>query len=241
VHQHGISCDNLVGLNSAPEAVVQPPRRTATYVMPSTSSRMPAPPSRPGSAIPIPPNASANGVPIPRPSSRIHRPTQTPLSHQPTSASFSSPSPDLSPIISPLTHTVASGGLSYNSATTELTTPNSDASLHSAPPTPPTAAPSVGRRILSYPAVPPPSLSSSLGSPSIPFHMPLWDSGPSSPIDIRGNNREPPGHGPRRPSGSMSRSHSRGRGSHDRGARVVETGSLLSRRAIPTAAGASRD
>lgn len=253
--------DSLIGMSSATDPLSQPLRRRSTSNQPPTPSSVHPPPfSRHpigfgsgggggGGGLPIP------GVPIPRPSSRIYRPTNhapsgssTPLSHSPASPA----SPYISPLTSPsapATHPHANGGASATSAGTALTTPASSASLHATPPVP-YAAPlgPGGARILSYPSVPPPSLSSSFGSPSAAYHVPA---GP--PADARASWRNgiprvplpPPtggagagaggayGGDTRRvaESGSLAnRSQSRGSVSRERGARVAETGSLIGRR-----------
>ena len=150
-------------------------------------------------------------VPIPRPPSQIHRPANgiseasTPLSHSPSSVSSSSPFPLSPPTASPMP-------ASYTSATTTLTTPPSSASLTSNPPVPYPGAVTN----LSYPSVPPPSLSSSFGSPSTTFHI-------NSVYTRRDGAAE---------NGAFSRSHSQGhsrRASVERGARVAETGTLIPR------------
>ncbi|KAH9835395.1 uncharacterized protein C8Q71DRAFT_765696 [Rhodofomes roseus] len=205
----GLPVDNLIGLAS-PDPYSQPThRRTPSSTSsPSTSILIIPSPQHSQSSRPTP-------VPIPRPPSQIHRPVNamseanTPLSHSPSSVSSSSPFPLSPPSASPMP-------TSYASATTNLTTPPSSASLTSNPPGPyPGAA-----TTLSYPSVPPPSLSSSFGSPSTTYHINAMYSRRES-VD-------------RRPaeSGSFSRSQSQGhsrRASVERGARVAETGSLLPR------------
>lgn len=108
-----------------------------------------APPSRP----------ITNGVPIPRPQSQLYRPvhntlseSNTPLSHSPSSADSPSPFP-----FSPVT---SMNPASYLSANTNITSPGSSESwtIHNA---------MVASQTLTYPSVPPPSLASSVGSPSM--------------------------------------------------------------------------
>jgi len=220
----GLSVDNLIGLSSL-DPYSQPTHRrswsnassspsTSIVVLPSTTSR--------STNVPFP---AGNGVPIPRPSSQIHRPNHmpsegnTPLSHSPSSSD--SPFP-----FSPVTSTNPASLVSNN---TNVTTPPSSASLN---PNPPGPYPASSQHTLSYPLVPPPSLSSSFGSPTVPYHMPHRD--PSlSPIEPlsrqshrRGSfDRRVPDAGNYRP---YSQSHSR-RESVERGARVAESGTLIPR------------
>ncbi len=94
---------------------------------------------------------------------------------------------------------------SYVSNATNFTTPPSSTSLTSNPPLPyPLQHPT-----LSYPSVPPPSLSSSLGSPIIPYHTATG--GVPDPLDLGLNHHR-------------RNSSARRRGSTT--ARVAETGSL---------------
>ncbi|KAH9026287.1 hypothetical protein EDB83DRAFT_2508094 [Lactarius deliciosus] len=142
-------------------------------------------------------------VAIPRPPSQIHRPptnvvsgSTTPLSHSPSSASDS---PYLSPSLStqPASFATAATTPPSSSAPRVL----SAAALVAAPPQP-----------LSYPSVPPPSLSSSYA-------------GPDSPVEPRGSRWR---HGSIHDLRQASRSASRHR-SVERGARVAETGQLVPR------------
>jgi len=95
-------------------------------------------------------------------------------------------------------------------------------------------------RTLSYPSVPPPSLSSSFGSPSVPFFVSSGRDASLSPIEPLSRRNSVSSHalGGRRGSvggerrvvetGSLVRSAAGSRReSFDRGARVAETGSLL--------------
>lgn len=205
----GLSVDNLVGLSSA-DPYSQPTHRRSVSNLssPSTSA------TQPSQAI--------HGVPIPRPSSSIRRPTNnvsesnTPLSHSPSSTE--SPFP-FSPI-------VGTNPTSYVSNETPMTTPPSSASLTSNPPSTFTIP-----HMLSYPSVPPPSLSSSYGSPVVSY-IPHRDHSlsPVVPLSRRGSNAR--GNIERRfvdPVGiSNNRSRSR-HGSIERGARVAETGQLIPR------------
>jgi hypothetical protein len=109
---------------------------------------------------------------------------------------------------SPYTFSPANGThnpASYASAATNFTTPPSSTSLTSNPPMPYPLPPTT----LSYPSVPPPSLSSSLGSPVIQYHP--TTGGAPDPLDL-GLNRH------------RRNSSTRRRGSTS--ARVAETGSL---------------
>ncbi|KAI0945039.1 hypothetical protein AcW1_001825 [Taiwanofungus camphoratus] len=222
----GLPVDNLIGLASN-DPYSQPTHRRSgsSASSPSTSILVLPGPPQTQSARPIP------GVPIPRTPSQIQRPMNniseltTPPSHSPSSSS-SSPFPFSPSVVSPLP-------TSFASATTAVTTPPSSASLASNPPPP---YPGAGNRALSYPSVPPPSLSSSFGSPSTSYH-PMRDA-PPSPGDAfgsRGNSFHRRGSFDRRVaeagglrSLSRGQSHSR-RASIERGARVAETGSLLPR------------
>ncbi len=192
--QLGLPVDNLIGL-SAHDPYFQPTHRRSS----SNAS------SSPSTSIALPIGAHAvrtsPSVAIPRPPSQIHRPptnvvsgSTTPLSHSPSSASDS---PYLSPSLS--THPASF-------ATAATTPPSSSAprvlsAAALAPPQP-----------LSYPSVPPPSLSSSYA-------------GPDSPVEPRGSRWR---HGSIHDLRQASRSASRHR-SVERGARVAETGQLVPR------------
>ncbi|KZT00642.1 uncharacterized protein LAESUDRAFT_530964 [Laetiporus sulphureus 93-53] len=227
----GLPVDNLIGLSSADPYSQPTHRRSSSASSPTASIATSLNALQTQPPRPIPP------VPIPRPPSQVHRPannlseTTTPLSHSPSSSS-SSPFPFSPSSVSPLPN-------SYASATTAITTPPSSASLTSNPPPPyPGAA-----TTLSYPSVPPPSLSSSFGSPSTSFHMPApppisfaREDGPPSPVSPLGSRAHSFHHrrsfdrhvaetGNLR---SVSRGHSR-RASVERGARIAETGTLLPR------------
>ncbi|TFY69327.1 hypothetical protein EVG20_g3186 [Dentipellis fragilis] len=149
----GLSVDNLIGLSSSLEHYPQPTHRR------SASSSIPSPVVSPNIGLPLPAQGQmarpgpSHSVPIPR-----HRPfsnlseSNTPISHSPSS----SESPFLS---SPMTSTNPASLISNQ---TQMTTPPSSAllalaSLQTVP----------GHPQLSYPSVPPPSLSSSFGSPNI--------------------------------------------------------------------------
>lgn len=187
---------------------------------------------RTSNAVPIP--RPPHGVPIPRPSSQIHRPTHgpsdgnTPLSHSPSSSE--SPSP-----FSPLTST---NPASLVSNTTNLTTPPSSASFNYNPAIPYSSS----VRNLSYPSVPPPSLSSSFGSPTIPFHLPYRDrdtsaspttsevvSRRSSVSNRRGSTSFERTSGLGLRGGSSNGTQGSRRTSVERGARIAETGQLIPR------------
>jgi hypothetical protein len=188
--QLGLPVDNLIGL-SAHDTYFQPTHRRNSS---STSS--------PSMSVVLPLGAhhavrTSPSVAIPRPPSQIHRPptnvvseSTTPLSHSPSSASDS---PYLSPSLS--THPASF-------ATAATTPPSSSA---------PRLLSAVQQQPLSYPSVPPPSLSSSYA-------------GPDSPVELRGSRwRHGSIHELRE-----SRSASRHR-SVERGARVAETGQLVPR------------
>lgn len=163
-------------------------------------------------AVPTP----SHGVPIPRPSSSIHRPvnqsseTTTPLSRSPSSAESRSPFP-LSPVMS--AHVPGSGSLVSNG--THVTTPSSS-SVHSG-----VVPGTYGVHALTYPSVPPPSLSSSYGSPVVSY-FPRGES-PAEGLSRRGSGVHGPGAGWRH-----ARSGSR-RDSVERGGRIAETGTLVPR------------
>ncbi|KAG1840842.1 hypothetical protein DFJ58DRAFT_857859 [Suillus subalutaceus] len=163
---------------------------------------------------------SIHGVPIPRPSSSIRRPinnmseSNTPLSHSPSSTE--SPFP-FSPI-------VGTNPTSYVSNGTHMTTPPSSASLTSNPPSTFTVP-----HMLSYPSVPPPSLSSSYGSPVVSY-IPHRDHSlsPVVPPSRRSSNAR--GNIERRFADPIRNNRSRSRHeSVERGARVAETGQLIPR------------
>nr|GAT45284.1 predicted protein [Mycena chlorophos] len=198
----GLPVDNLIGLASA-EPFSQPTHQRAQSAFSSTTSSPTNSvlhfPSGRGNGV-RPPAPPTNGVPIPGPS----RPAQmrprasegnTPLSHSPSS-STDSPFP-FSPVTSP--HPTSTSYVSVNSNLTSPPTSYNPNAITFATPS----------RGLSYPSVPPPSLSSSFGSPTVPYHMPL-------PM---------PQHRDRDPSLSPVEPQSR-RNSIRRGARVVESGSL---------------
>ena len=140
-----MSVDNLIGL--APSSV--DPLSQPLHRRPSTSSS-------PQTSIPHSPVMTQSArVPIPRPPSQIHRPTHAQDFASPSitppsvsSASASVPSPTL---FSPPAGPVSNG--------TSATTPGSLGSLTDGPATLPRAME------LTYPSVPPPSLSSSFGEP----------------------------------------------------------------------------
>jgi coiled-coil domain-containing protein 6 len=113
---------------------------------------------------------------------------------------------------------------SLTSPNTNITSPPTSLSFNST-----TAAYGALSRGLSYPSVPPPSLSSSFGSPSVPLHMPHRDASlsPIEPLSRRNSNAWRVGDSSWRAinrSGETSR-----RGSVERGARVAETGTLVPR------------
>lgn len=249
----GLPVDNLIGLS---DPLSQPTRRRQSTSHPRLATSPHVHPhalTRPTHAIPI-----GNGVPIPRPSSRIHRPSNNASSDFSIPTTHSPESPYYSPVTSPATSSMIPA--SYISQGTNLTTPDSSASLHSTPPNPhdhPNDAPA---RILSYPSVPPPSLSSSFGSPTAAYHAHFNDSPDEAPGPSNWSNsvtgQTSPGAYRVAETGSLrnlSRSQSRGRGGAspnvERGSRVAETGSLLPRRSShitqenprPSAETATRD
>ncbi|KAL1704759.1 hypothetical protein EV121DRAFT_259278 [Schizophyllum commune] len=177
----GIPVDNLIGLASS-DPYSQPLHRRKSSV------------SSPSAPVPgANPQHSARTVPIPRPPSQIHRPANVP-SESSTPLSYSPSSPDSPYTFSPL-HT---NPASFMSNTTNMTSPPSFTVPHNWGATPGTATASSS---LTYPSVPPPSLSSSFGSPTASY-LPSRERDPS---------RSP---------GLSRRSSSAFRG------RVAETGSL---------------
>lgn len=108
-------------------------------------------------AHPIPMNArpSPGPLPIPRPPSQIHRPPQPVPVTSTVTTSSNSPGSSLPPSPFPFSPNSA-----VASPMTNLTTPASVPPLTAIPPQ---SLPSINQ--LTYPHVPPPSLSSSLGSP----------------------------------------------------------------------------
>lgn len=214
--------DNLIGLSNAQDSYSQP-THLRTSSTNSTSSNSPTASMVALPTLPARPSSTTHSVPIPRPLAASRRTqtlgasvsfTESPLS--PSSVDSASASPDLSPVLSALPASYASGA-------THLTTPASSASLRETPPAP-YGTPGAGAAVmgLSYPSVPPPSLSSSLGSPVVMTHIPS------------------PGPGPRH--GHLSeRRFSHGQGSRrtsvERGARIAETGSLARSRAGSGASG----
>lgn len=210
----GLTVDDLIGM-PASDPLSQPTHRRswASYSSgssPSTSVYHIPTQSRP---------QHSNGVPIPRPPSQIHRPPahpptdlSTPLSHSPSS-STDSPFP-----FSPPTSSAGADPASYMSSTTNITSPPSSGAFNQTQ----QIAVSLGRG-LTYPSVPPPSLSSSFGSPNISYHMPPRDPSlsPIEPLSRRNSNA-------RRGSIDRSRGTSR-RASLDFGARIAETGTLVPR------------
>ncbi|KAI8986676.1 hypothetical protein BD414DRAFT_536596 [Trametes punicea] len=221
----GLPVDNLIGLHQS-DPLSQPTHRrsnSSTSGSPSSSIHLPAPQI----------TRQASAVPIPRPPSQIRRPANiissestTPLSHSPSSAS-TSPFPFSPATTSPYP-------ASYASAATNMTTPPSVAV------SPPTFTVG-GGRVLSYPLVPPPSLSSSFGSPVASYHQPIGvplssrdHDGTPSPVESinsRRNSFNRRGSFERRvaETGSLRNMSQSRRASVERGARIAETGVLVPR------------
>lgn len=163
----------------------------------------------PQAPVPRPPH----GVPIP-PSTQAHRPvnqvseSSTPQSHSPSSAESQF-------LLSP----------GFASVNTQLTTPPSSSFASQVNTVHPRAI-----SALSYPLVPPPSLSSSFGSPTA-FHPPRRDHS-VSPVSFGRQNINRRGsferarYDRRMNDNARNGSHSR-KESIERGARVAETGSLI--------------
>ncbi|KAH9887212.1 hypothetical protein C8Q73DRAFT_794776 [Cubamyces lactineus] len=218
----GLPVDNLIGLHQS-DPYSQPTHRrsySSTSGSPSSSIHIPA-----ASA-----SRQASAVPIPRPPSQIRRPANvissestTPLSHSPSSTS-TSPFPFSPATTSPFP-------ASYASAATHMTTPPSAAV------SPPTFTVG-GGRVLSYPQVPPPSLSSSFGSPAASLHQPIGvpheHDGTPSPVESfnsRRNSFNRRGSFERRvaETGSLRSISQSRRASVERGGRIAETGVLVPR------------
>ncbi|KAG5634721.1 hypothetical protein H0H81_001002 [Sphagnurus paluster] len=210
----GLSVDNLIGLASADPYSQHTHRRSNSSSYSTTSS--------PATSVMYAPTQisrpTTHGVPIPR---QIHRPVHpgsegnTPLSHSPSSSEspfpFSPAGTNATSLVSPITN---------------MTSPPSSFSFNS------NHGLSFNPHTLTYPSVPPPSLSSSFGSPTVSYHMGHGDHSPAEPSSRRNS-------GARRgmdwrivgDSGALSISQTRDsrRNSVDRGARVAETGTLVPR------------
>ena len=209
--QLGLSVDNLIGLAS-PDPYSQPTHKRSSSTYSNTSSSPSTSIMHLSTHMPRP---TTHGVPIPRPPSQIHRPNNSgmdgnqPLSQSPSSSE--SPFP-----FSPMTNPT-----SLTSPNTNITSPPTSLSFNST-----TASYGALSRGLSYPSVPPPSLSSSFGSPSVSLHMHHRDSSlsPIEPLSRRNSNAWRGDWRSINRSGETSR-----RGSVERGARVAETGTLVPR------------
>ncbi|KAJ3757965.1 hypothetical protein EV360DRAFT_70709 [Lentinula raphanica] len=246
----GQPVDNLIGMSSLSFDSHLPPIHHRSSSSVSSSSVSSSHSSSMYSSTQTASRPQNGGVPIPRPPSQIRRPNHnsnisegnTPLSHSPTSASSAeSPYAISSPVQMP-------GGPA--SLMSNLTTPPSSASLHNLMQyNGAYGTLGVGPRALSYPSVPPPSLSSSFGSPTVSYHMSHREPSlsPVEPLSRRNSNaglaNANTNTGTRRGeyrvaetgnlrsiSASRSTNHSR-RESLERGARVAETGSLARSRA----------
>jgi len=204
----GMSVDNLIGISNV-EPVSHSRRRRSIS---NTTSVSPTVGILAGQILPRP----MYSVPIPRPS-QIHRSMMDQLSEASTPLSYSPASSSESPFpLSP----------GFASVNTQITSPPSS-SLNSNPP----LVNGTPRLSLTYPTNPPPSLSSSFGSPSA-YASPRREHS-SSPVNSFGR----PDIVNRRPSfdrrfGDSSSTLTRGRSgsrkaSVERGARVAETGSLI--------------
>jgi coiled-coil domain-containing protein 6 len=216
VLQLGLPVDHLIGL-ARPDPYSQPTHQRPQSAYSSNTS------SPTNSVLHFPTTRPTNGVPIPRPAAQIRRVSSnnisegnTPLSHSPSSSS-DSPFP-FSPVTSP-------NPTSYVSVSSNVTSPPTSYNANGVT----FGAPSRG---LTYPSVPPPSLSSSFGSPTVSYHMSHRDHSlsPVEPQSRRNSIRR--GGGARvAESGSLwSRSTSQSRrNSMERGGRVAETGQLIPR------------
>ncbi|KAF8067806.1 hypothetical protein FPV67DRAFT_1562066 [Lyophyllum atratum] len=211
----GLSVDNLIGLSSTDPYSQHTHRRRSSPVSYSNSSS-------PATSVMYASTQGArpsHGVPIPRPPSQIHRPVHqgsegnTPLSHSPSSSEspfLFSPVTNPTSLISPSTN-ITSAPSSYSF--------NSNQSMSFTAP-----------RTLSYPSVPPPSLSSSFGSPTVSCHMTYGEHSPAEPSSRRNSGTRRGADWRTTESGirGISDNNSR-RNSVERGARVAETGTLIPR------------
>lgn len=155
--QLGLPMDNLFMNHNAMDSFSQP-----THLRRNSSNS----PVVPTNLLPHRP--SPGPLPIPRPPSQIHRPagSDVPLPVTVTSMPTSASSPESSTPASPFPFSPLSSSLTSPSMTgyqTTLTTPASVPPLSHIPPT------NNNPNQLTYPHVPPPSLSSSLGSPVAMF------------------------------------------------------------------------
>ncbi|RDB30436.1 hypothetical protein Hypma_007162 [Hypsizygus marmoreus] len=216
----GLSVDNLIGLSST-DPYSQPThhrRLSSSYSISSSPATSVMYASTQG------PSRPTHGVPIPRLPAQVHRPVlgsegnNTPLSHSPSSSSES-----------PFPFSPATNPASLVSPNTNITSPPSSFSFNSH-----LGVSFAPGRPLSYPSVPPPSLSSSFGSPTVSLHMPHF--GEDSPLEPG----SPRNSGSRKESdwriaepGNLRGFGHAGEGSRrnsvDRGGRVAETGTLLPR------------
>ncbi|KAG7439177.1 uncharacterized protein BT62DRAFT_989601 [Guyanagaster necrorhizus] len=201
----GVPVDNLVGLHSA-DPFSQPIHRKPSYSQTSPSN----------SVLHIPTHRPSTQIPIARPSS-IRRVNTNPSSSEQLSEAQSPESPESPYPPSPLMSTNNASVVSNN---TNMTSPPTSLSVN------PAATFATPSRGLSYPSVPPPSLSSSFGSPVVTYHRDHSLS-PVEPLSRRSSSARRGSYdwqtGP-----SRSRSHSR-RASVERGGRVAETGTLVPR------------
>ncbi|KAL1741723.1 hypothetical protein HDZ31DRAFT_44828 [Schizophyllum fasciatum] len=157
----GIPVDNLIGLASSDPYSQPTHRRKSSLSLSSAPS--------PGTTH----QPSARTVPIPRPPSQIHRPTNVP-SESSTPLSYSPSSPESPYAFSPL-HT---NPASFMSNTTTMTSPPSFTVPHNWGGGGGGAGTATASSSLTYPSVPPPSLSSSFGSPTASY-LPARERDPS--------------------------------------------------------------
>ena len=157
----GLPVDNLIGLvPSAADPYSQPLHLRADSHSSSVSS---SPSLLPVNSHSVQPHNASARVPIPRPPSQIRRPH--PNMNAPPSASTTPPSSASASLSSPSPFSPTNGtGIS---ATTTFTTPPSSES-----PRVVAFGTTVNPHELTYPSVPPPSLSSSFGEPISPLDMP---------------------------------------------------------------------
>jgi hypothetical protein len=204
--------DNLIGLPPS-DPLSQPiHRRPSSSYSSNYSNGSPSPGLSAIHATTRIPTQSTHSMPIPRTGSAIHRPgtldlgsNSTPLSHSPSSSE--SPFP-----FSPNTNSLASVNTNITSPPSSFSQAN--ATFVQAP-----------RTALTYPSVPPPSLSSSFGSPVISYGMSHMgpEFSPADPSSRRNSIMS------RRSAEWRAGENRSRRSSVERGARVAETGSLVSR------------
>lgn len=253
--------DNLIGLEN--DAFSQPVHRRSESSFSSAASSSSPTASMVALLPPSIHQPATHSMPIPRPSAQQpnhhranhnnhnHKPQPPSIPQTPSSSAESTTFPfPFSPVLSPSSSSAYNqyqydpSRSSYVSTQTTLTTPNSTSSLqtHYGQDGAPGGGGGVGGGpVLSYPSVPPPSLSSSLGSPTISYYIGTRE--PPSPVDplsrrgsvsvtngIAMNGAGTNGNGNGRrvvETGNLRRT------SVERGGRIAETGTLASASGVP--------